>query len=471
MARDRQPKPASPPADLILERGLPANLDAERYLIGSVLMDGSRFDEVRAVIDPSDFSLDKHRKIWLRLDDLRASERSIDRVTLAEELMQHRELESIDGLSYLLSLDDGLPKIHNLNGFASIVKEKSTLRKAIFQAQSVISQCLDGVRPKEIALGAEELLMLVGAEHAKAKPESPLEIIENFPGGLNSFLDPASRPEGLKTGFYKLDEMTSGMHPQDLIIVAGSTSSGKTSLAMNIAEHVAMKLEKTVMVFSLEMNKISLLTRMTCGRARVDLQRFRLGILGQEERDRLRRAANDLTDAKILIDDTSGVSIVDMHSRIRHQMAKDPIDLVVVDYLQLMHGAGKFDNRAQEVSSISRGLKLLAKEINAPVMALSQFSRKPDYRKSNRPQLSDLKESSSLEQDADTVLFVYRDELFNQNREDNRGKAELIVAKQRQGPIGTVHLVFLHQLTRFENYVADAEPLLDGKSKSSEGGN
>jgi len=456
MARNKQTPPTEPPADF--DRGLPDNLDAERYLIGSVLLDGGRFDEVRASVEPDDFSLEKHRRIWMRLDDLRAASQPIDRVTLAEELMRNKELESVDGLTYIVSLDEGLPAIHNLRAYAEIVKEKSVLRKTIFQCQTIINRCMDMSRPADVVPEADSLRLLLGSQQGKNKPETPLEIVENFPGGLASFMDPKSRPEGLKTGFYKLDEMTSGMHPQDLIIVAGATSSGKTSWAMCVAQHACLKLSKSVMVFSLEMNKVSLLTRMMCGMARVDLQRFRLGRLDDGERRRLQGSMSDLAEAKLHIDDTSGVSVVDLHSRVRHQMATEPVDLVVVDYLQLMHGNGKFDNRAQEVSSISRGLKLLAKEINAPVMALSQFSRKPDHRKSNRPQLSDLKESSSLEQDADTVLFVYRDELFRPDREDNRGQAELIIAKQRHGPIGTVKLVFLNHLTRFENMSLDLQP-------------
>jgi replicative DNA helicase len=261
----------------------------------------------------------------------------------------------------------------------------------------------------------------------------------------------------LSTGFYKLDEMTSGLHPGELIILAARPSMGKTAMALNIAQHVATKLEKVVAVFSLEMSKESLLTRVLCATARVDSQRFRAGYLNQDERRSLQRAAAELVEAPLYIDDTAGANLMDIHAKLRRvRSERGALDLVVVDYLQLMSGRGRFENRNAEVSSLSRGLKLLAKDLHVPMLVLSQLSRAPETRQGDhRPQLSDLRESGSIEQDADLVGFIFREEVYKRDREDLRGLAELIVAKQRNGPVGIINLVYLHTLTKFENRAED----------------
>jgi replicative DNA helicase len=260
----------------------------------------------------------------------------------------------------------------------------------------------------------------------------------------------------LSTGFKRFDELTGGLHAGELIIIAGRPSMGKTALALNVAQHAAAKVGQTVALFSLEMSKESLLTRLLCAMARVDNHRFRLGYLDAEERRRLQIAASELVEAPLYIDDSSGSNLIDMHAKLRRLQAERPLGLVVVDYLQLMSGRGRFENRNQEISALSRGLKLLAKDLGVPMLVLSQLSRAPENRPGDhRPQLSDLRESGSIEQDADLVGFIFREEVYKPDREDLRGTAELILAKQRNGPTGKVQLVFLHQLTKFENRLAD----------------
>ncbi len=445
--------------DTSLEKGLPANLDAERYVLGSILLDSSLFIQIAAVLQAEDFSLEKHRRIFLRMGELQERSERIDRVTVAEELMKHNQLESCDGLGYLVSLDDGLPQIHNVDSYVRIVKDKALLRRVIFTSQSLIQRCLAGEEePQEILANAEEILLKLGDSTVKTGLATPGEIIDEFQGGLNAFLDPGRRIHGLSTGFQRFDELTGGLHPGELIIVAGRPSMGKTALALNVAQHAAVKLQKTVAIFSLEMSQEALLTRLLCAGARVDSHRFRLGYLDAEERRRLQTAAAELVDAPLYIDDTSGSNLMDMHAKLRRLKAERPLGLVVLDYLQLMSGRGRFESRVQEISSLSRGLKLLAKELDVPMLVPSQLSRAPETRPGDhRPQLSDLRESGSIEQDADVVAFIFREEVYKPDREDLRGQAELLLSKQRNGPTGKINLVFLHNLTKFENRVSDLE--------------
>ena len=444
-------------AGLALEKGLPCNLDAERFVLGSILLDDSQFIQVAGSLEGEDFSLEKHRRIFRRMADLSERAERIDRVTVANELLRYNELESCDGLSYLVSLDDGLPRIFNLDSYVRIVKDKSILRRIIFTSQHLMNRCLVGEEnPEDILAGAEESLLKLGDSRGKNGLASPAQVIEEYQGGLNAFLDPSKRIKGISTGYTKLDEMTGGLHAGELVILAARPSMGKTALALNIAQHVATRLNETVAVFSLEMSKESLLTRMLCASARVDSQRFRAGYLNQDERRKLQAAAAQLVEAPLFIDDTAGASMMEMHAGLRRLQQQRKLGLVVVDYLQLMSGRGRFENRNQEISTISRGMKLLAKELNVPMLVLSQLSRAPETRQGDhRPQLSDLRESGSIEQDADLVAFIFREEVYRRDREDLRGLAELIIAKQRNGPIGKVDLVFLHHLTKFENRAED----------------
>jgi replicative DNA helicase len=444
------------------EKGLPTNLDAERFVLGSILLDDALYIQAAGALESEDFSLEKHRRIFRRMGDLHERGERIDRITLANELMKFNELEACDGLSYLVSLDDGLPQIPNVDSYIRIVKDKSVLRRIIFTSQHMMNRCLLGEEdPDQILAGAEETLLKLGEARVKAGLQTPQQIVETYEGGISAFLDPSKRIKGVSTGFTKFDEYTGGMHPGDLVILAARPSMGKTALALNIAQHVALKLQQTVAIFSLEMSKESLLTRMLCAAARVDSQKFRAGYLNQEERRKLNHALHELVEAPLYIDDTAGVNIMDIHAKLRRLKAegRDP-KLVVVDYLQLMTGRGRFENRNQEVSALSRGMKLLAKDLQVPMLVLSQLSRAVESRQGDhRPQLSDLRESGSIEQDADVVGFIFREEVYRRDREDLRGLAELIVAKQRNGPVGTVNLVFLHSQTKFENRAEDTGEL------------
>lgn len=443
-----QPQPRS-------EKGLPTNVDAERFVLGSILLDDSLYFEASSTLAEDDFSLAKHRLIFRRMGQMKDRGEKVDRITVANELMKFGELESCDGVTYLVSLDEGLPQNPNLAAYAAIVKDKATLRRIIFASQHLMNRALLGEEsPKEVLEGARDTFLSIGIDERDGGPQNPEQIIRDM-GGISKFLGP--QEQGLYTGFSKYDEMTGGMHRGELVVIGARPGVGKSALALNIAQHVTMKLGKAAMFFSLEMSKYQLLNRLVCSVARVDSQRMRLNYLSAEERRRLADATGDMAEAKLYIDDKSAASSSDLYARIRRHMAREPVDLIVVDYLQLMSAGRRVENRTQEVSQITRGLKLLAAEIKAPVIALSQLNRATETRKgNNRPQLSDLRESGTIEQDADTISFIFREEMYHKDRQDLRGLAELIIAKQRSGPTGTVNLVFLHQQVKFENRAEDA---------------
>jgi replicative DNA helicase len=455
-------------ADIALEKGLPVNLDAERYVLGAILMDDALYIQVAGSLEPDDFSLEKHRRIFLRMGELYERSERIDRVTVANELMKQNQLESVDGITYLVSLDEGLPALANLDSYVRIVKDKAILRRIIFTSQKLIDRCLIGEdEPDEILASAEESLLRLGDTRTQDTLVNPHQILEAFEGGINSFLDPSKRIKGLSTGLLKLDDMTGGLHEGELVILAARPSMGKTALALNIAQHVAMQpnQKQTVAMFSLEMSRESLLTRMVCAAGRVDQQKFRASYLNQEERRRLAKATSDMVQAPLYIDDTAGAHLMDIHAKLRRLKSEHGLALVVIDYLQLMSGRGRYENRNQEISTISRGLKLLAKELKVPMLVLSQLNRAPETRPGDhRPQLSDLRESGSIEQDADLVAFIFREEVYKPNDESLRGLAELIVAKQRNGPTGKVNMVFLKEFTKFENRTNDlGEDVMGGE--------
>ncbi|MEO8662124.1 MAG: replicative DNA helicase, partial [Bryobacteraceae bacterium] len=323
--------------DIAFERGLPSNLDAERFVLGAILMDDSCFISVGAILEADDFSLEKHRRIFTRMQEIGERGEKIDRVTVANELMRYGQLESCDGLSYLVSLDDGLPQIYNLDAYIRIVKDKSLLRRIIFNSQAVINRCLLGEEnPEEILAGAEESMLKLSDNRSKDALATPETIIAGYQGGINAFLDPSRRIKGVPTGFVKLDEMTGGFREGELIILAARPAMGKTALALNIGQHIATRHRLPVAVFSLEMSKESLLTRMVCAGARVDQQKFRAGYLNGEERRRLQIAASELVEAPLYIDDSAGANLMDIHSKIRRLKAEHGLGLVIIDYLQLM---------------------------------------------------------------------------------------------------------------------------------------
>ncbi len=448
-----------PVRDFTVDQALPDNLDAERFVLGAIMSSDTAYLQVAGALSAEDFSLEKHKRIFLRMSELQERGEKIDRVTLANELMKQGQLESVDGLSYLVSLDDGLPQLHNIDSYVEIVKEKSLLRRIIRVSQDTINRCLaSDEEPKQILGAAEEAFIKLGDMPSRNSLASPAQIITEYDGGINAFLDPSKRIKGISTGFLKFDEMTGGLREGELFILAGRPAMGKTALALNVAQHVATnpKNPKAVAVFSMEMSKESLLIRMLCASARVDQQRFRAGYLSADDRRLLQDAMYRMVESPLFIDDTAGINLMDVHSKIRRLQAEHDLGLVVIDYMQLMQGRGRFENRVQEISSLSRGMKIMSKELRVPFLVLSQLSRAPETRTGDhRPMLSDLRESGSIEQDADLVAFIFREEVYRPDKESLKGVAELILAKQRNGPTGRVKLAFLNRYTKFENLAAD----------------
>jgi replicative DNA helicase len=452
--------------DHILDRGMPASVEAERAILGAILLDNSSYPQAAEHLHAEDFSLDSHRRIYLRMMELAETGRAVDYVTLTEQLGQHKEIESVGGVAYVTSLTDGLPRVKNIEQYVKIVKDKALLRGLIHAATSAIQQAYEQEAPaEEIINSAESAIFKVAEQRIGQGFVSIPEIVKQSFGSVDKLYEQGQRITGLETHFEDLDNMTSGLQKSDLVIIAARPSMGKTAFAINIAENAAVRDNKVVGVFSLEMSRESLMLRLLCSQAMVDSHKLRTGFLGRDDYNKLVTALAALVDAPIFIDDTPGISMSEMRAKCRRlQQAQGRLDMIIVDYLQLVAGTpsgggGKrYENRTQEVSAISRGLKGLAKEMRCPVIALSQLSRAPESRTgNNRPQLSDLRESGAIEQDADVVAFIFREEVYKPDDPDLEGKAELIIAKQRNGPTGIVRLSFLKQSTKFTNSTS-AEP-------------
>jgi replicative DNA helicase len=456
--------------NLMNDAGLPANLDAEKTILGAILLDNAAYSEAAEKIEADDFSLDSHRRIFLRMTELIDRERAVDIVTLAEELAKNKEVESVGGVAYLASLTEGLPRRPVIEEYIRIVKDKSLLRKLMGICSMAIARAADQSESALEVLGAAETqLMEVTEKGLTGGFQSLDEIVAHSFGTIDNLYKHSREITGLATGFKQLDVMTSGLQKGELIIIAARPSMGKTALAINIAENAAIYSKARVAVFSLEMSKESLLRRMLASQAWVDQRKLQTGFLGKEDQDKLRHALEQLVESQMFIDDTAGISLAEMRAKARRlkqnrkglEEGASGLDLVVVDYLQLMSatlpsaGGKRYENRTQEVSAISRGLKALAKELDVPVVALSQLSRASERRGDDkRPMLSDLRESGSIEQDADVVAFIHREAYSNRDEEqseDEKAKSEIILAKQRNGPTGTVHLNFISRFTRFDN--------------------
>ena len=437
------------------ERVLPHNLEAEKCVLGAILIDNPSFNQAAEVIDAHDFFRDAHRRIFEKMIALSDRSQPIDPVTLKDELVRTGELDEVGGPAYVASLTDGVPRSANVEYYAKIVKERSTLRRLIQSANDVLARAYDAEEDADNQLDEAERAIFQIAEHRLRSGFVPLSQLVNSGYELIEKLqEHKGLVTGVPTGFVELDEMTSGFQKSDLVIVAARPSMGKTSLVLNIALHAAIEASKCVGVFSLEMSKEQLFMRMLTSEARVDAHRFRGGFLGEQDYDRLVAAFARLHDAKVFIDDSPAAGLLEMRAKSRRLKMEHGLDMIVVDYLQLMQGRGRFESRQQELASISRSLKILAKELEVPIIALSQLSRAPESRSDHRPQLSDLRESGALEQDADVVIFIYRDEMYlvdGERPQESEGTAELIIGKQRNGPIGTVRVAFLKQYTRFEN--------------------
>jgi len=441
---------------------LPANVEAERSILGAILLDNFSYNQAAEHLRADDFSLDSHRRIYSRMIDLAESSRPIDMITLIEELDRHKDLQSVGDVGYISSLVDGVPERPSIEHYVKIVRDKALLRGLIHAANTAISRAADQSDAAEDVLSdAEAAIFQLSEKRIGRGFLGVQEIVRESFGSVDALLQRGQRITGLATHYADLDEMTSGLQRADLIIIAGRPSMGKTAFAMNIAENAAIEDQQVVGVFSLEMSREALLLRLLCSQARVDAHKMRTGSLWQDDTKKLVRAMEQLAHAPVYIDDTPGITLSEMRAKARRlKQSAGKLDLIIVDYLQLMSGGGKrYENRTQEVSAISRGLKALAKELAVPVIALSQLSRAPESRGGDhRPQLADLRESGSIEQDADVVAFIFREEVYKQDDPDLQGKAELIIAKQRNGPTGRVKLAFIKNCTRFESLAEDGMP-------------
>jgi len=436
----------------VLERTLPSNVDAERSLLGSVLVNNENYYRIVEFLRPEDFYLDAHRVIFRGMVGLMENSRAIDLITLQDELLHHASLESAGGIGYLSSLLDGIPHLLNVDHYIDIVRDRALLRQMIDSASKTIADCFDQAEPAEGILDrAEQALFALSENRSKAGFVSVADISDEATRLLHKLYEERQLVTGVPTGFTDLDRQTSGFQAGDLVILAARPSMGKTALALNIAQHVAGRKQMPVGIFSLEMSRQQLLMRFLCGESMVDAHKVRTGYLDKDDFRQLIDALATVTRSPLFIDDSSSLTIMEMRAKCRRLKAEHGLGLVIVDYLQLMSSYGRVENRVQEISQISRGLKGLAKELEIPVLALSQLSRAPEQRQGDhRPQLSDLRESGSIEQDADVVMFIYREEVYKKE-EGNEGKADIIIAKQRNGPIGTINLAFLKQYTKFEN--------------------
>ena len=449
--------------DLTRDAGLPADVFAEKTILGAILLDNAAHSEAAEKLAEDDFSLDSHRRIFLRMTELMNSQRAVDIVTLANELARYKEVEAVGGVAYLASLTEGLPRRPVIEEYIRIVKDKSLLRRLMGICSMAIARAADQSETALEVLGAAESQLLEVSEKGITHGLQSLDqIVQHSFGSIDNLYKQSREVTGLATGFTELDRMTSGLQKGELIIVAARPSMGKTALAINISQNAAVMHNATVAVFSLEMSKESLLRRMLASQAWVDQRKLQTGFLGREEHDKLEKALGELVDSRIFIDDTAGISLAEMRAKARRlRQNAGGLDLVVVDYLQLMSatlpsaGGKRYENRTQEVSAVSRGLKALAKELEVPVLACSQLSRAGVQRKDDhRPLLSDLRESGSIEQDADVVAFIHRDSYYERDEEmtkEERAKSEIIMAKQRNGPTGVVHLNFISRFTRFDN--------------------
>lgn len=451
--------------DIAFERGLPASIDAERSILGAILLDNHSYNEAAEKLNADDFALDSHRRIYSRMAELIDASRAVDIVTLSEELAKRKEVEAVGGVAYLASLTEGLPRRISIEEYVRIVKDKSLLRQLINICSTAITRAADqGEEAFEILNAAESGLLEVTERGITRGFASIPEIVRDSFGTIDNLYKEGREVTGLATHFTDFDKMTSGLQASELIIIAARPSMGKTAWATNIAQNAAVHGGKVVAVFSLEMSKESLLRRMLASQALVDSQKIQKGFLLREDQQKLTLALEQLAESKLFIDDTPGISLTEMRAKARRlRQMSGSLDLIVVDYLQLMTastsgpGGKRYENRTQEVSAISRGLKALAKELQVPVIALSQLSRASEQRGGDKkPMLSDLRESGSIEQDADVVAFIHRESYYNRDENgqpdpDTEGKAEIIIAKQRNGPTGSVHLAYLSKCTRFEN--------------------
>ncbi len=451
-------------AQLNALEGVPASVHIEVAVLGAMLLDGVAINDATSKLRAEDFSLDSHQRVYRCVLELMAAGRGADSLSVQEELIRRRELDSIGGPAYLAFLTEGIPRNLNIENYVRIVKDKSLLRQLMTIFSNGLGLASDQSEDALHVLSDVEAKLAEVADSAITYGFSDIATIvsESF-GSIDALYEQGREVTGLATHYLEFDRMTSGLQESELTIIAARPSMGKTAWAINIAENAAVRGGKVVAVFSLEMSKASLLRRMLASQALVNSKAIQTGMLMRDDRGKLVAALERLMESKLFIDDTPGITLAEMRAKARRlKQQQGQLDLIVIDYLQLMTGASTnskgFENRTQEVSAISRGLKALAKEMRVPVVALSQLSRASEQRGGDKkPLLSDLRESGSIEQDADVVCFIHREEYYDRENEDLKGKAEIIIAKQRNGPTGSVHLAYLADYTRFENLASGGD--------------
>jgi replicative DNA helicase len=434
-----------------LERALPQNAEAERSVLGAILLDNHMLDSALDKIKPEDFFQDNHRHIFQQMIQLSEQRQAIDLVTLTEQLQRVGELEGVGGSAYIASLVDGVPRITNVDHYARIVKEKAVLRSVIHATHAIQQRAFEADEDADTILdGAESSIFALAEDRVRAGFMGMGELVRENYERISQLFDGGKRITGLSTGYHQLDDLTSGFQPSELIILAARPSVGKTAFALNIAVNVAIRRGLPAAVFSLEMSKGSLLMRLLSDQARIDAHKFRTGHLSHGDAAKVTDSLRILAEVPLWIDDSGANTVVEMGAKCRRLKRDKGLSLVIVDYLQLVSARGRFNTRNEEVASVTRGLKAMAKELNIPVLVLSQLTRAPE--KDDRgPRLSDLRDSGAIEQDADVVMFIYRPKMFKEGATpEERGETEMNIAKQRNGPTDMLRYVFLQQYTRFE---------------------
>ena len=453
----------------------PQAIDAEQSLLGSLMLDSHIIDEVESEIEVRDFYRSDHQKIFTAILDLSKRDEAIDVITVSEELEKSGKLKEVGGIAYLGSLAKNTPNSGNVVSYANIVRDNAILRRLIETSNDIIEKSYhpEGDKCDKILDYAEQRILEI--KNQEGKHQEGFEKIDTLLAKsldkIEELYESKDLVTGVPTGFKELDKLTTGLQGGDLVVVAGRPSMGKTTFSMNIVENAVMNKGLAAAIFSLEMPSIQIATRMLSSLGRVNSTKLRTGNLQNSDFNKLTSTMMLLKDKPIYVDDTPGISVMEIRSRARRLAAKSENDLglIVIDYLQLMQGDGQSDNRVNEISAITRGLKGLAIELDVPVIVLSQLNRSLEQRPNKRPVMSDLRESGAIEQDADLILFIYRDEVYNKDQEDNKGKAEIIIGKQRNGPIGDVALTFLGEYTRFESYAPGGGAIsITGSSKSTD---
>ncbi|MFC1895255.1 replicative DNA helicase [Thermodesulfobacteriota bacterium] len=447
------PHHSSEDRDLSLHKLPPQNIEAEASILSAVLIENQTLLKVIEILSPEDFYREGHRKIYRAMLDLFQRDEPADLITLSNMLREQGELEAVGGAAYLAHLVDAVPMAINAPYYARIVRDKAVLRGLIAKATEIANRCYEGGGDAdEIVDFAQRSIFDVTEQKVKSAFSSLESLIEESLIALEKRCENKALVTGVPTGYYALDNLTSGFQPSDLIILAGRPSMGKTALALNIARNAAVTGNIPVAIFSLEMSKEHVFNRMLCAEARVDASRVRGGFLNKGDFSRIAKAGDSLSQMPIYIDDSAAMTVLEIRAKARRLKMEKKLGMIVVDYIQLMKGRQGMERRELEISEISRSLKALAKEVDVPVVALSQLNRRVEDRSDKKPQLADLRESGALEQDADVICFIYRDEVYNKDPGNpNRGKAEILVAKQRNGPVGVVHLTFQTEHTRFDN--------------------